>query len=79
MRKKQKRSSLADSPTGTMVRPDVEDIKRQFEEPPQPPVTADVEQDESITGVMSVKDLMSEGEDEAKDDDDSPTKSATKA
>lgn len=78
MSKKRKKSSLADSPTGTMDRPNVEEVKRQFEESPQPPVAPEAELDESITGVMSVKDLMSEGEDEAKDDDDSPTKSATK-
>ena len=77
MSTKRKKTSMADSPTGSIQRPNLEDIKRQFEEPSQPPVTSEAEPDDSITGVISIKNLKSEGEDGAKEDDDSPTKSAT--
>ena len=77
MSTKRKKTSMADSPTGSIQRPNIEDIKRQFEEPSQPVVSSDAEQDDSITGVISIKNLKAEGDDGAKEDDDSPTKSAT--
>ena len=77
MSSKDKKPSMANSPTGTLQRPNLEDLKRRFEESSQPPVLSAADQDESITGVISLKNLRSEGDDGAKEDDDSPTKSAT--
>lgn len=76
MTKKSKKSKAADSPTGVIPRPNLEDIKSRGKEPPQPPMTMpEFETDESITGVFSV---LAEGEDHAKHADDGPTKSATR-
>ena len=78
MNTKRKKSSMADSPTGTLQRPDLEALKRRYEESAQPPITSEADHDDSITGVISIKHLRSEGQDDAKEDDDSPTKSATR-
>lgn len=78
MSEKPKKRSMADSPTGTITRPNLDELKSQQKEPPQPPVTLpEAEQDTTITGVMYLN-LNREGQDGAKDNDDSPTKSATK-
>lgn len=77
MDKKPKKSTMADSPTGTLPRPNLEDLRSQQKEPSQPRIAPpEAEGDPaSITGIMYIN---SEGYDTAKNDDDSPTKSATK-
>lgn len=76
MSNKPKKRTMADSPTGVMNRPQLEDLKSGAKEPPQPPPTLpEFEMDEGVTGAMI---LDAEGEDSAKHADDGPTKSATK-
>jgi len=76
MSDKPKKKTMADSPTGVMPRPNLEDLTSGAKEPPQPPPTLpEVDSDEGVTGVMIVD---AEGEDSAKHADDGPPKSATK-
>ena len=76
MNDKPKKRTMADSPTGVMPRPHLEDLKSGAKEPPQPPHNMpEFDMDEGVTGVIIVD---AEGEDSAKHADDGPTKSATK-
>ncbi len=76
MSDKPKKKSLADSPTGVMPRPQLEDLTSGAKEPPQPPANLpEFDTDEGVTGIMYIE---AEGEDSAKHADDGPTKSATK-
>jgi hypothetical protein len=77
MDEKPKKPTMADSPTGTLSRPNFEDLKSQQREPAQPRFSVPEDEGDraSITGIMYIN---SEGLDAAKNDDDSPTKSATK-
>jgi hypothetical protein len=75
MSSKSKKPTMADSPTGMMPRPRMEDIMAHLKEPVQPPSSLpEFDTDESITGMINVE---AEGEDAAKHADDGPTKSAT--
>jgi hypothetical protein len=75
MSSKPKKNTMADSPTGIMPRPHMEDIMAHLKEPVQPPSSLpEIDTDESITGMINIE---AEGEDHAKHADDGPTKSAT--
>jgi hypothetical protein len=62
------------SKTGVIPRLDLNNIRRR--EPPRPDTLPEFEDDSgSVTGIINLR-AQAEGEDSAKDDDDTPTKSA---
>lgn len=76
-------SGNADSPTGVIPRPSLEEIRRHglAKESPQPPLDIpelEGEDPAAITGQFEIS-APAEGEDHAKHADDNPTKSASKS